>query len=380
MGKFKVGDKVRYHDENVSGIGVVHGLARDGVYLVNVETKDLDWAYYVKNTCREFAERNLTPVSTWQPKVGDRVRYSGKSTIYSEAKLVGLEGVVTNVGTELATVKWDKEVVSGIRTGGDKYITNFEPIATLTIEAGKFYKTRDGRKVGPIVVAQGAGKPWPWKESSGTYYYKEDGHSCPGYAHGHKDEDDLIAEWVDEPAAPLAKASNDNADPTKPKFKIGDRVRALVSWGDVEEGKIYTVPHIDEDGEVWFTPNGDGGWNDYLTDNELELVTPAAPANPAIVCLIENGQPKPSTYPHVHADEGAASKEASRLASVHKGQKFGVYVLTQTVSEEKVYAHEWQNLAANGNKIGAIKALRQFASLDLLSAKNAVEVFVEKAA
>lgn len=119
-------------------------------------------------------------------------------------------------------------------------------------------------------------------------------------------------------------------------------------------------------------PGSIDNWRGY----EFELVSPA-PTNPAIVCLIENGQPKPSTYPHVHSDEGAASKEASRLASVHKGQKFGVYVLTQTVSEEKVYAHEWQRLAIKGDKIPAIKALKAANDLTLKGAKDAVEHWLE---
>ncbi len=201
-------------------------------------------------------------------------------------------------------------------------------LTTLTIEAGKFYKTRDGRKVGPAEYRDGEGcDAYRWRidpvddsGESGHYVYTNAGkYSILGTNAHH----DIVAEWVDEQPA---KASNDNAEPAKPKFKVGDRVRALVSWGEIEQGKIYTVPHIDEDGDVWFTPNGDGGWNDYLTDNELEHVG----TDIAIVALIENGTAKPATRPKVHADQASATTEAERLALQFPGKQFGVFVLANS--------------------------------------------------
>lgn len=70
----------------------------------------------------------------------------------------------------------------------------------IQIKAGKYYRTRDGRKVGPMVLAGKAGEiiwgvpsrpSWldSWK-SNGAW---RSGASC---------RSDLIAEWVDEPAAP----------------------------------------------------------------------------------------------------------------------------------------------------------------------------------
>lgn len=67
----------------------------------------------------------------------------------------------------------------------------------LTIETGKFYRTRNGRKVGPMKryndgwlnESDGHGRMW---RDDGLRYYEES-------------RSDLIAEWVDEPA------SNDNA-------------------------------------------------------------------------------------------------------------------------------------------------------------------------
>lgn len=57
-------------------------------------------------------------------------------------------------------------------------------------------------------------------------------------------------------------------------YKVGDWVRSLVNWGSIEKGEIYQIPHLDNDGEPWFTPDGDGGWNDYLSLSEIEPWTP----------------------------------------------------------------------------------------------------------
>jgi len=124
----------------------------------------------------------------------------------------------------------------------------------LTIETGKFYRTRDGRKVGPYEHS-----------FSNIWIAGKGNHSTARFAdgrisHHHESPGDLIAEWVDEPN------SNDNAPAT----------------------------------------------------------------TPAIVVLIEGGQPKPSEQPKVHKSEQAAADEAERLAVKYPGQKFGVFVLADS--------------------------------------------------
>ena len=67
----------------------------------------------------------------------------------------------------------------------------------MKLEVGKYYKTRDGRKVGPL-------KDWPdriWKFKCGESYYKSDGHHEYDDYDSHVHECDLIAEWTDEPTA-----------------------------------------------------------------------------------------------------------------------------------------------------------------------------------
>lgn len=291
----KVGERVRYNDGTVSGVGQVAGVENDG-WLVLVEQKDRHCAYYLDGTARFFEAGSLAS-------------------------------------------------------------------APFRIEAGKFYRTRDGRRVGPMESRDGWGGPFVWQYDRGRLIYRQDGTNFePG-------ERDLIAEWVDEPT--VTTASKDNEAPAK--FKVGDRVRALESSAfSVKKGVVYTVTEDCGDGRIRFQkPDGStDGW--YARFFEL-----SAPSNPAIVCLIENGQPKPSTFPHVHSDELSASAEAARLASVHKGQKFGVYVLTQTASEERpAYKHEWQRLAVDGQKIAAIKELRALTGMQLKPAKDVVEHFL----
>ncbi len=242
------------------------------------------------------------------------------------------------------------------------------------IDAGKFYKTRDGRKAKVECAHYGESYDfvatfdgWP-----GNKVYKKDGkHGSRWIA--NNPSDDIIAEWVDEP---VANASNDNA---QPKFKVGDKVKHPTG----EWSRYYPVTKI-ENGKFWIevlgTPLGfsyDVDACDWLVDR----AEPKTPTTTAIVALIENGKPKPSATPFVHSSTGAAETEAKRLAGKHKGKKFGVFTLTTTHEQAApVYGQKWQNLAALGLKIDAIKELREFASLDLVSAKQAVETFVEKAA
>lgn len=149
---------------------------------------------------------------------------------------------------------------------------------------------------------------------------------------------------------------------------------------------------------------------------------------PAIVCLIENGQPKPATRPFVHANREAASAEAARLADKHKGHEFGVYVLAEIKKDEPPAArykvgdvvkcrgardtikdsqfvggrwqyslnrargifydnelypakfdHEWQELAANGQRGAAIRIIQDKTGLSVEHARLAVNAWADAA-
>lgn len=68
----------------------------------------------------------------------------------------------------------------------------------VKLEKGKYYRTRDGRKVGPMVM-NFVSKTHPFSCQNG-YIYKVDG----GYLiENHEHVFDIIAEWGDEPASPV---------------------------------------------------------------------------------------------------------------------------------------------------------------------------------
>ncbi len=365
--RFKVGDWVRRVEPSdwPEQYGVV-----DGIYKVLKVGR-----YGIAVTVGE-GEADANSFEPWQPRVGERVKVV-RAELSHKADRIGLEFNVTHEAYK---------VCNGVQTwGGDNaggYVwraDELEPIltttpeqpATIKIKAGKFYKTRDGRKVGPIVEDKWHDRQYGWTvahEFNAEYgkAWRGDGtfHPDVGTQHGA----DLIAAWIDEPAA---KASNDN---TTPKFKAGDRVRVVkggfVSGGSGHGAKVgneFVLKEMDPSKAFWRTNGPD------FYEHEIELVVVAA-----IVALIENGQPKPSSTPHVHTSTGAAEKEAKRLAAKYKGQQFGVFTLTTTHEEAApVYDHKWQNMAYLGLKIDAIKELRAVAGLTLKGAKDAVEAWIE---
>ncbi|WP_312412034.1 hypothetical protein, partial [Shinella sp.] len=196
-----------------------------------------------------------------------------------------------------------------------------------------------------------------------------------------KHDADLIAEWVDEPAAVAAPAVSEASNDNKPKFKVGDRVTVIcnkTNGGDPIRqyalGGTYRITQIVKD------LNGNDAvmldnHHQYIKQGQFYLTTTA------IVALIEDGQPKPADRPYVHLTEEAAAKEAKRLAGVHKGKQFGVFVLTTTAEEAKpVYRHEWQRLAADGRKDSAYGELAKVAGLRLPVARRVVLDWLAEAA
>lgn len=350
MGEFKKGDFVRVMDNK----GAPYDYRVGDVHKVDAVLAGL---VYVLGKPGMYAKR----FEPWQPRVGERVKVN-----YGHGW--NGEGEVSRYVGGSAVVLMETGSFSGRLRGFN--VSHLEPIteattpaksATIKIEAGKFYKTRDGRKVGPMERREGYLFHEGWHyNASGECCYRGRSGDCV-----QKDRE-IIAEWIDEPAA---KPSNDNA---QPKFKVGDRVKCTSGFG------MATVSAVKGDGK-YLVNWDDGQIGEVWWGNEdFELVAPTPTTT--IVALIENGQPKPSSTPHVHASTGAAEKEAKRLAAKYKGKQFGVFTLTTTHEEAApVYDHKWQNIAALGLKIDAIKELRAVAGLDLLSAKRAVEAFEQAA-
>lgn len=370
MGKqrFKVGDWVRRVQpsdwpEQYGVVGGIYKVLKVGSYGIAVTAG--------------AGDADATSFEPWQPRVGERVKVN-----YGHGW--NGEGEVTRYVGESAVVLMETGNFSG-QVGGFN-VSHLEPIteaaapdkpATLKIEAGRFYKTRDGRKVGPM-VRWSYSVEHPWEQQGGSSVFTKGGDIWRDDGTSEYDVPPLVAEWIDEP---VAKPSNDNA---QPRFKVGDRVvltadnpqspsfgvkGAIGKIGSIK-GKsarvaFETGPHA---GDFWYVP----------ISVLAAYYAPAVKNTSTIVALIENGQPKPSSTPHVHASTGAAEKEAKRLSAKYKGKQFGVFTLTTTHEEaEPVYDHKWQNMAALGLKIDAIKELRAVAGLDLASAKSAVEAWIE---
>ena len=352
-------------------------------------------------------------VEAWVPKVGERVveaepkqyDFVGHWRDYwenSQGPLVDNTFVVTSVGAEWISY-------SNREDGGGPNCTvkllQPAPIApqpaaqeqaALKIEAGRYYKTRDGRKVGPMKTSRMP--KWPFEGGAvgeGDAWYNADG-TCP-----HIPDDDLIAEWqettnvgaqvdtlAEEYGSPVAAsdddaASNDNA--AEPKFKVGDWVHSI------EDGptnnKVGTVVAYDGSLVPYLVrfdgfDEGHGANDDEWWLQAKEIVASSAPvAQPtAIVALIENGQPKPADIPHVHTNQAAAEREAKRLAGVHKGKQFGVFVLAGTERVEPVYEHEWQRYAAERSYHYAANSLMRISGLPRPAAVAAVEAYAKQAA
>lgn len=71
----------------------------------------------------------------------------------------------------------------------------------VKLEVGKYYKRRDGRKVGPMVrnIDGEFRDTHPFKSPSGLTYKVDGGYLEENY----EDHLDIIAEWIDEPASPV---------------------------------------------------------------------------------------------------------------------------------------------------------------------------------
>lgn len=284
-----------------------------------------------------FGDGEFDIVEAWVPKVGERVVNNENTRVdivrhWNQHFRAG-NGSIIDGALVVASVA--DRVTSNIglsnKVGRSFFFMPADTLqpaapaqpAVLRIQQGKFYKTRDGRKVGPLGPNDGGLADYPLQDNSDwTECWTTDGRY---YNDGTESQHDLIAEWIDEPVTEAPTASNDNAAPAK--FKVGDTVRILSSdWPDViKVGEILTLGRVGDDGVYPLAKTGE----DYLYYyfNEVELATPTAHA---IVALIEDGVAKPATKPKVHTSQADATAEAERLALAHPGQQFGVFVLADS--------------------------------------------------
>jgi len=262
-------------------------------------------------------------------KKGDRVKIVELGFVHQSLGIAaGSLGTVEEDGSMHPYVTFDGR--DGLVAVAETRLEILLPVAeatdkpSFTIETGKFYRTRDGRKVGPI-------------DHNGFGVYGSPEHPNHWYENGlsfssnEQLPTDLIAEWVDEPLATASAdaASNDNAPVAK--FKVGDIVKR--SGGFMPHHRLRITKAVGDRYSVEWLEGGPGSIDDWR-GYELELVGP--PSKPAIVALIEDGQPKPSDAPRVHKSQESATDEAERLAVKYPGQKFGVFVLVDSLIADVV--------------------------------------------
>jgi hypothetical protein len=95
---------------------------------------------------------------------------------------------------------------------------------TIAPEAGKFYATRDGRKVGPIFRWQGAPSPYHWADQQG-WCWDEDGH-----ANVISTANDLVSEWGVDEAPTIAPQAGKTY-----RMRNGETVGPMRFRGDAED-------------------------------------------------------------------------------------------------------------------------------------------------
>ncbi len=267
MGRFSVGQRVRDPDGDLCEIV---GKPEKGRRLVRVlggkyDGIEVPWSKSSLDPVNDNAEPE--GVAAWTPKVGDRVRLKrdsrngfGDTTAVIKA---GEEVTITGEMDDGLLTMAESEGWVGYKTNTSYWVRSddIEPIpATLTIEAGKFYRTRDGRKVGPMEVTE-----IPWTDIHGdtsAFVGRFDGHKDHYTAkglwltrYGEDRPEDLVAQWV-EPTA--WQAATEEPEPVavaeatvtpEPRFKVGQKVRCVDSYpGSFTVGKEYTVAYYDQHG------------------------------------------------------------------------------------------------------------------------------------
>jgi hypothetical protein len=289
MGKFGIGARVR-DDGGDDGVIVDK---RKGTRLVKYDYEPFGsiWQYKfgltaLPSICPELCEKaysgdGVSANMPWVPKVGDRVRfttdnpnggaeYGAAGEDYAIASTISFDG---GYGMQVqidhaAHLFWPSAPISAL-----------EPVvAPLTIEAGKFYRTRDGRKVGPMMESDYSSE-WPFQAEGEIDSYRPDG--TYGISEGEVSPQDLVAEWVEpessveEVAVAEATATPDEA----PKFKDGQKVRCIhSSWGAAyKAGEIYEVRKASV-GHISTVRDSVGSTTNGWSDVHFELATPAAPS------------------------------------------------------------------------------------------------------
>lgn len=289
--KYKKGDWVRCIDDSDTAV------VRVGeIYKIHNADR-----YFIYTVDRPAGGMYLHRFEPWQPKVGERVRVAKHVNSYGDPIRmdlpIGSVHTVTRVGDALS----NKDRPSFTLSGSDVHfylVENLEPVtdtlpvaeqpAALTIQAGKFYKTRDGRKVGPMVA-----RSWGGFFDDSLSVTSQHWSASGTFIEGCISNLDLIAEWVDTPVAqPVTNhaatvdAINDEYGPVvrevpvlvaeqPARFKVGDRVVERNYLGDGVDC-FGTVLSVSDDGTTVYAEDWTAGVKSgSLCIDYLELVVAA---------------------------------------------------------------------------------------------------------
>jgi len=210
MANFKEGDWVRMTEDDHNG-GYKSG---DVFRLIGVSENGVRFTDNDGDT--RYADQDSGRFEPWTPKVGERVRFteecSGNYWFFGPDTEV-THGVVTE-DDRSSSYRFTVDTSKGCAFVNVRHI---EPLpvaveaqpaapAPLTIQTGKFYKTRDGRKVGPVYKyyddswsIENDGRLWA---DSGERYFECD--RCG--------PSDLIAEWPSNDTTTNVAATVDALD------------------------------------------------------------------------------------------------------------------------------------------------------------------------
>lgn len=174
-------------------------------------------------------------------KVGDRVRVIRDGSSHKGS------GHGANIGhTFTVRIDEDGDITDGERFFYPDELSLCEELTPLTIETGKFYRTRDGRKVGPMADQGDTAYDTNERLLVGDVDRQCRLFRAAGGRHLFGDADlDLIAKWIDEPvsndSAPIAEQKAGAADIT---ITISSDTTALEASLDGIIGKLERIREL----------------------------------------------------------------------------------------------------------------------------------------
>ncbi len=114
----------------------------------------------------------------------------------------------------------------------------------LKIEAGKYYKTRDGRKVGPMVKWRDTVDN-PWEQKGGSCEFDSDGDLWADDGTSKYNCPDLISEWQDETPSPIRTVTR--REPVQGNYgivSITKNNKVMIAAGDHSSEELEEAAHL----------------------------------------------------------------------------------------------------------------------------------------